>query len=185
MPVHQEYTREILATKLEQLIWHLDQVERVHNPRDIIEAPRPRPRQSRRGSAWLELDSGAGSLNAANLPKPLVPASLIVQLVTSCTVTGSLLLDCRSMTADEILVAWRSIPRDVIRRGLTPVIIADTPVPDTMLREGVTAEYLYPSPFSQSPDWDKFVQEKLDFLRRKYGVDRIMNGRTFAGGGKA
>lgn len=178
MPVHQEYTREILATKLEQILWHLDQVERIVLPRTIIEAPRMAKGGQKRKAHGAALRSGSGAL-AGNLPKPLVPASLMIQLVTTCAATGSLLLDCRGMTPDEMMAVWRNFPKDVVKRGVTPVFIADRLAHDSMTREGATVEYLYPSPLSGSEGWDGFVSEKLDFLRRKYGVERIMGGQAF------
>jgi len=174
--VYLEYTREMLVNKLEQIFWHIDQVERLRAPRMVISTARA-PLSS--GVPVSDIHSWARDFQDMELPQPIVATSTMIQLVLIGKATGSLLLDCRGMSADEVLEIWRNWPRSVISKGLNPIFIVDTPMHDTIAREGVLVEYCFESPYQSQANWAMFEAERLEFIRRKYGVDRISRGRAF------
>lgn len=171
MALRSDYARDILAFKVEQLLWHIAQIEarqpadRVLRP-DVAVLSRLRCRVPRAvPSAVVDADdSDAG-------PAPLRPGCSIVHMITSATPEAVMLLDCRALAEPDLLHLWRNWPRESLQRGTVPVFILSVPPLDQLVREGAAMEWLAPS---DSEGDDAFRAQTLDFIKAKYGADRIV-----------
>ena len=178
MPIPLRYTAEMLALRIEQMFWHLAQIERTRITKRPI-APNITSMKLKSAVPVGALNPWGRRFQNENLPMPLIPASSIWHLVTDLKATGCLVLDCLGMSADDVLRIWHGWPKSVTERGISPVFIVDTQMHDAMAREGAVVEFLYESPYRSQPGWSTFERERLEFIRRKYGVARLSSGRAF------
>lgn len=168
--------RDRFASLLHDALWQLSQLELQGSElpsASLTIQPMSSNKIVARIAAWR------GDFSDAVPSEPIVSVSGVYQAVAGKAVTASLVVDCRGMDADQVLLVWRNWPKATLVNGLSLVLVADRPMHWSLEREGVLLEYFFSSPFQAHPCWSEIEAEKLEFIRRKYGVDRIASGRKF------
>lgn len=110
---------------------------------------------------------------------PLQPRPGFLQRLEDTGEGSCVVIDVLGLTAFEIGQVWSNLPKQILDRGVGIVLITDTELDRLLTYQGAVIEYLAARPYCRGPEWDQFFADHVEFIRAKYGADRILNGRLF------
>lgn len=111
----------------------------------------------------------------------LVPCGLPAFLTEALEARHALLLDCRTLNADQVSEMWYAWPESVTRARVACVLIVSDPQCLVLAKEGACLELVPGDGLDASPAERFAVRSRLGFIRRKYGVEKTIDARRYLG----